>query len=268
MGRNLYPSGKFAQRASVTVRTLRYYDREGLLSPTEYSESGYRLYSDKDLVDLQQILALKFLGFSLDEIKEFRKRGPRSLELVLRQQKEMMSEKRNQLDTIIQAIDEAEKLMKLGEQSWEPFVKVIQVIQMGQNQEWVKKYLSEDQLEKMQQLTDASYSDEAKAKLASWGEWTEEDQRRVNAQWAEVWDAVHKLTAASADPAGAEAQEMASKYKGLISAFTQNDPDISAGLNKWWQNNNSMPQEQRPMQLPITPEEREFIDKALEAHDK
>ena len=83
MDRRLYPSGKFAQKALVSVRTLRYYDKEGLLSPTEYSEAGYRLYSDEDLVNLQQILALKFLGFALDEIKVFIKRGPRSLERVL-----------------------------------------------------------------------------------------------------------------------------------------------------------------------------------------
>ncbi len=53
--RRLYPSGTFARKALVSVRTLRYYDKEGLLSPTEYSEAGYRLYSDEDLVNLQQI---------------------------------------------------------------------------------------------------------------------------------------------------------------------------------------------------------------------
>lgn len=263
MDRVLYPSGKFARRASVTVRTLRYYDREGLLSPSEYSEAGYRLYSDEDLVNLQQILALKFLGFSLDEIKVFVKKGPHSLELVLAQQKEMMSEKRNQIDTIIQAIDEAAKLVRAGENDWESLVRVVQVIQMGQNQEWVKKYLSEESIEKMQEISEASYSDEAKAKMATWGEWTEEDQRRVSAQWDEVWAMARKLTAEGADPAGSEAQEMASKYKGLIFAFTKGDPDITAGLNKWWETHESMPKEVQPRPLPITAEENEFIQKAL-----
>jgi DNA-binding transcriptional MerR regulator len=266
--RRLYPSGKFARKALVSVRTLRYYDKEGLLSPTEYSEAGYRLYSDEDLVNLQQILALKFLGFALDEIKVFIKRGPRSLERVLSQQKEMMSEKRNQLDTIIQAIDETAKLVRSGENNWESLVKVIQVIQMGQNQEWVKKYIPEDSLEKMQELSDASYSDEAKAKMATWGEWTEEDQVRVNAQWTEVWDAARKLTAENADAAGAEAQDMATKYNNLISAFTRGDADIAAGLNKWWQNHEALPQDQKPIPYPITAQEQEFLNKALAAHRK
>ena len=53
----------------VTVRTLQYYDREGVLSPSAESAGGRRLYTDKDLVRLHQILSLKSLGFSLDDIK-------------------------------------------------------------------------------------------------------------------------------------------------------------------------------------------------------
>jgi DNA-binding transcriptional MerR regulator len=64
-----YRTGQFAKMTSVTLRTLRFYDKVGLLSPTEYTEAGYRLYSEDDLLTLQHILALKFLGFSLDEIK-------------------------------------------------------------------------------------------------------------------------------------------------------------------------------------------------------
>ena len=268
MDRRLYPSGKFARKASVSVRTLRYYDKEGLLSPSEYSEAGYRLYSDEDLVNLQQILALKFLGFSLDEIKDLMKTGPRSLADVLAQQKAMMSEKRAQLDGIIQAIGETEKLLQAGNLDWESLVKVIQVIQMEQNKDWVKKYFTQEQMDQMQELSESAYSDEARAKMAQWPTWTEEDQRRADAQWGEVWDGARKLTAAGADPAGAEARALAEKYNGLISAFTQGDADISGGLNKWWQNYDALPQEQKPFQLPITAEEQEFLNKALAAYGK
>ena len=50
-------------------RQLQYYDREGLLSPTAESGGGRRLYTDKDMIQLHQILSLKSLGFSLDDIK-------------------------------------------------------------------------------------------------------------------------------------------------------------------------------------------------------
>ena len=61
--------GQVAKKMNVTVRTLQYYDREGLLSPSAESHGGRRLYSDHDVIKLHQILSLKHLGFSLDEIK-------------------------------------------------------------------------------------------------------------------------------------------------------------------------------------------------------
>ncbi|WP_408009936.1 MerR family transcriptional regulator [Pseudalkalibacillus sp. A8] len=61
--------GELAKLTGVTVRTLRYYDQIGLLSPSCYSDSGYRLYDETDLSCLQQILSLKDLGLSLEEIK-------------------------------------------------------------------------------------------------------------------------------------------------------------------------------------------------------
>ena len=62
--------GEVAKKMGVTVRTLQYYDKEGLLSPTAESEGGRRLYTDKDLITLHQIISLKSLGFSLIDIKE------------------------------------------------------------------------------------------------------------------------------------------------------------------------------------------------------
>lgn len=62
--------GKAAKKMGVTVRTLQYYDKEGLLAPSAESEGGRRLYTDKDLIILHQILSLKSLGFSLSDIKD------------------------------------------------------------------------------------------------------------------------------------------------------------------------------------------------------
>lgn len=64
-----YTSGQFAKKANVSIRTIRYYDKQGLLKPAAMSGSGYRLYTDSDFAKLQKILSLKYLGFSLDEIR-------------------------------------------------------------------------------------------------------------------------------------------------------------------------------------------------------
>lgn len=65
-----YSSGEFARMAHVTLRTIRYYDKQNILTPTLVTESGARFYTDEDLARLQQILLLKYLGFSLEDIKE------------------------------------------------------------------------------------------------------------------------------------------------------------------------------------------------------
>ena len=66
-----YTSGEFAKKANVTLRTIRYYDRQGILKPSKVADNGYRLYTDADFAKLQKILSLKDLGFSLENIAYF-----------------------------------------------------------------------------------------------------------------------------------------------------------------------------------------------------
>lgn len=65
-----YSSGEFANMARVTLRTIRYYDKQNILKPSLVTKSGARFYTDVDFARLQQILLLKYLGFSLDDIRE------------------------------------------------------------------------------------------------------------------------------------------------------------------------------------------------------
>ncbi len=65
-----YSSGVFARMADVTLRTIRYYDKQDILKPSYVSEAGARFYTDRDFARLQQILLLKYLGFSLEDIRE------------------------------------------------------------------------------------------------------------------------------------------------------------------------------------------------------
>lgn len=62
---------ELSKLANVTVRTLHYYDKIDLLKPSIRLENKYRLYSESDLAKLQQIIALKFFGFELNQIKKF-----------------------------------------------------------------------------------------------------------------------------------------------------------------------------------------------------
>lgn len=65
-----YTSGEFARMANVSIRTIRFYDKQNILKPSYVSPSGARFYSEGDFARLQQILLLKYLGFSLDDIRD------------------------------------------------------------------------------------------------------------------------------------------------------------------------------------------------------
>ena len=64
-----YTSGEFAEKAHVSIRTIRYYDQKNLLKPAVRTKGGARRYTDQDFAKLQQILLLKYLGFSLSDIR-------------------------------------------------------------------------------------------------------------------------------------------------------------------------------------------------------
>ena len=65
-----YSLGEFVKKAHITKKTVRYYDEHNILKPSYVNENGARFYNDDDFARLQQILFLKYLGFSLDDIKE------------------------------------------------------------------------------------------------------------------------------------------------------------------------------------------------------
>ena len=65
-----YSSGEFARMAQITVRTVRYYDKQNILKPSLVTPTGARFYTEEDFARLQQIMLLKYLGFSLEDIRE------------------------------------------------------------------------------------------------------------------------------------------------------------------------------------------------------
>jgi ubiquinone/menaquinone biosynthesis C-methylase UbiE/DNA-binding transcriptional MerR regulator len=129
-----YTAGKFAEKAGVTLRTIRYYDKKDLLKPTEYSEAGYRLYSDQDFAGLQKILTLKFMGFSLEEIKVVMKDESDKADFKhsLNIQKHAIERKMQHMSQILKAINETEKMMDQNEDTldWNKFINIIKAINL------------------------------------------------------------------------------------------------------------------------------------------
>jgi DNA-binding transcriptional MerR regulator len=264
MDRQIYRTGQFAEKAAVTERTLRFYDKVGLLAPSQYSEAGYRLYTDDDLLSLQQILAFKFLGFSLDEIKALMRTKPDQLQKILEQQKALMQEKRRQLDSVIQAIEETEQQLQRDQDILKAVVNSIRALHMEKQNDWTDKYFTPEQRQMIDKLRSKSYTPEAEQRLKQVhaNAWTEEDQKRVDEQYAYLASELKRLVATGADPASPEAQALAKFQQDLIAGFTKNDPTIEASLRNWWGNYHDLPQEQRPFALPYSAEEAAFLQQA------
>lgn len=95
--------------SGVSIRTLRYYDEIGLLEPTQLTEAGYRLYDDKALEKLQEILFFRELEIPLVDIKKIMENPIYNKEQVLLGQRSLLERKRNHLDGIIELINDVMK---------------------------------------------------------------------------------------------------------------------------------------------------------------
>ena len=94
---DVYTTGEIAKMAGVTTRTIRYYDNKGILSPSSHNSSGHRLYTESDFIKLKRILALKYLGLSLEEVKNTESQSFEKEDIIssLRLQKNIMKNKIN-----------------------------------------------------------------------------------------------------------------------------------------------------------------------------
>ncbi len=132
----------------VSAQTLHHYDRIDLLKPSVRLDNGYRVYSEKDLLQLQQIIALKFFGFSLSQIKNLLTNTVGTLEhfsvqaQVLEQKARNLFDASQALKRIITDVTDTQSI------PWETIIQLIEVYNMTQKLEhaWVKDIFTPDEL--------------------------------------------------------------------------------------------------------------------------
>ena len=128
-----YSSGDFARMAQVSVRTVRFYDKQNILKPSYVTETGARFYTDSDFVKLQQILLLKYLGFSLEEIKGMTidDADYHFLQNSLSMQKKLISDKIEQMQLVEQAINNTVEALEENHQiDWSQMLHLIHLTGM------------------------------------------------------------------------------------------------------------------------------------------
>ena len=133
MKEGYYTSGQFAKMAHISVRTVRYYDKQNILKPSFVNESGARFYTDEDFVRLQQILLLKYLGFSLDEIRNMTvgELDKQMLRNSLRLQQKLVRDQIEQMQMVVQAIEDTTvALDENQEMDWSQMMNLIHLTGM------------------------------------------------------------------------------------------------------------------------------------------
>jgi DNA-binding transcriptional MerR regulator len=241
----LYRIHEFADMAGVTVKALRHYDRLGLLRPRR-TEAGYRIYVDRDLERLEQIVALKFVGVPLKQIKILLERDPLQLPAALRLQRSVLEEKRRSLDRAITALGNAEKALESGAAASAAVLKrIIEVMAMQTSTEFMKNYYREE----------------------AWALFEERHPVWPSQAWIDLFRDVE--AALGEDPAGEKAQALARRWRELRVRDAAGDPRIHWGLIKAWRDRQYWPEEvQKHLSESHFGEISKFIGRAFAAYRK
>ncbi|NDJ63304.1 MAG: MerR family transcriptional regulator [Chloroflexi bacterium] len=221
-----YQVQEFAARAGVTVRTLRYYDQMGLLTPVRDDHSNHRHYQDDDLLRLQQILTLKALGFSLAEIKNLLDSPSYDIRRALRAQQAVIDAQIERLQRAAQALEETLALIGTTQGlDWTHVTTLIRIVSAkgkDDKDEWLRRYFSDEQLE---QLSARAVPPET--------------IRAGEQAWMDLIAAFRAVRdRAPGDPA---VQALAAQMAGLIAQFTGGDPALRASLEAMYADPEQIP---------------------------
>ncbi len=121
-----YTIGELAELAGVSTKTLRVYERKGLLLPERNADNQYRIYTEEAVRKLEQIQLMKYLGFSLEQIALFLSgHEHRDREEMLLSQKRLLLKKRKQLDSVIACVEKAVKECHEGKAQNDAFLHTL-----------------------------------------------------------------------------------------------------------------------------------------------
>jgi DNA-binding transcriptional MerR regulator len=211
--------GELARRTGLTVRTLHHYDAIGLLKPSLHTEAGYRVYTAGDIARLQQVLSLRQLGFSLDEIHGCLDRPAFSpLEVIglhlarLRGQIESQRKLCERLEAL------AAHLRAAGEVSADEFLHTIEDMTMLET--IAEKYFTPEQRKLIAESRERA---------------GQETLERMQEEWAELIALIRAEMDQGTDPADAKVQALLGRWQDLLNRSTGGDPGIQQGMKRLWE---------------------------------
>jgi MerR family transcriptional regulator, thiopeptide resistance regulator len=205
--------GELAKQTGISVRTLHYYDEIGLLSPSGRTESDYRLYSQADIIRLQQIISLRQLGFSLMEIKECLQQPGFSLHHTIQLH---ITRLREQIESSQKLLHRLEMLATNSQSS----LDIDTLIQTIEAMTMFEKYYTPEQLETLKQRRESL---------------GEERIQQVENEWERLIAQARTEMEKGTDPSSESVQKIARRWQELIAEFTGKNPGIEQSLNNMYQ---------------------------------
>jgi len=212
--------GEIAKKMAVTVRTMQYYDKEGILSPSAESEGGRRLYTNKDVVKLHQILAMKSLGFSLEDIKHRLPsvNTPQEISSLLAEQARDIRAKINSLKETLAAIEKLNGEVSLMDVvDWGKYADILAMLHVKNNAYWVMKYMDKDMVEHMR---------------ISYRQNDEVESRKLHKDLNRLMQRAAALQKSGHTPESKEGQELAKDWWEFIDLTTGGDVNMMFELMK------------------------------------
>lgn len=244
-----YTVGEVAETSGVTIRTLQFYDKSGLLSPSQHTEGGRRLYGWSDLMKLQQVLFLKSFGFSLEEIKErMQAESGQAFVAVLAKQRDVLASQVLNMQRTIDLMDRIiTEFRDTGEIGAEQLVAIIEMMKTGTPYTFIMRYFDNDQIRK---LIDVNRPDMPSSQFAP--------------DWQEAFVQVVKLHKAGVDPKGPEGQAFAARWWAMVMESTGGDPELIKTMMEMGKDVDNWPDEAADFREAI----KTFLSEALTEYFK
>lgn len=212
--------GEMAKKLNVTVRTLQYYDKEGILTPSATTAGGRRFYTKHDMIKLHQILSMKYLGFSLNDIKNklTALTTPQDVAQALELQKQVFQE---QIAKLNEALSATETLLQEATQmqsvDFERYAKIIVLLRQKSDSYWLFKLFNE-------RLSD-HVNDRYSGNLDGWASLFD--------RWKKACDDTILLDEQGENPASEKAQTLAKEWWDMTLEFSGGDLSLMGELQKF-----------------------------------
>jgi DNA-binding transcriptional MerR regulator len=203
--------GEVAKKMNTTVFALQYYDKKNILKPSAKSEGGRRLYTDKDIAKLHQIQTMKYLGFSLDDIKSrsLPLDTPDDIVATLTEQAVIMREKIAELSEALQTIEVLKtEVREMQSVDFSKYADIIMNLQMGNEYSGAIKYLDDKTLDDLRSRFDKGSAAEMIQSIAL------------------LQDTAIQFFKDGIKPESEEGQELAKRFWDKILEFTDGDVSL------------------------------------------